>query len=131
MSHARYLVLSALLTWVMLLTASLLRSRGWSLAGLRVAFGNRDDLDEPTPLAARADRAAKNMLENLLLFVAVSVAVAVRGTAAPATVALGGALFFYARLAYFFVYLAGIAYLRTAIWAIALGGVGVVGAAAF
>ncbi len=127
---SRYLVLSTVLTWVMLLTASLLRSRGWSLAGLRVAFGNRDDLAEATPLAARADRAAKNMLENLLLFVAVSAAVALKGAAAPAQLSLGGAVFFFARVAYFVVYLAGVRYLRTLIWAVGLVGVGIVGAAA-
>lgn len=113
MTDLRYLALSAVLTWVMLIVASLLRSRSWTPAGAKVAFGNRDDLPEPTPLASRADRAARNMLEGLLLFTALVAAVRLRGEPAPASAA---ALFFWARLVYFGVYLAGITYVRTAVW---------------
>ncbi|HEV3194354.1 MAG TPA: hypothetical protein VGY54_27835, partial [Polyangiaceae bacterium] len=65
MSDLHYLVLSAILACVMLLTASVLRSHGWTPRGIHVMLGNRDDLPEPTPVAARADRAARNMVENL------------------------------------------------------------------
>lgn len=113
MTDLRYLALSAVLTWVMLIVASMLRSRSWTPAGAKVAFGNRDDVPEPSPLAARAERAARNMLEGLLLFTALVAAVRLGGKPAPASAA---ALFFWARLVYFPVYLAGIAYVRTAVW---------------
>jgi uncharacterized MAPEG superfamily protein len=116
-----YLAYSAVLTWVMLLAASLIRARGWTPSGFLLAAGNRDNLPDATPLAARADRAAKNMLENLVLF-AVVVLVARLGGVAPADVATGAAVFFWARLAYFFVYLAGIPFLRTAVWAVSITG---------
>src|SRR3954470_21093352 len=117
MSDLQLLALSALLTWIMLLTASLLRTGGYTVHGMLVAFGNRDDVGVPSPLAARADRAAKNMLENLALFTALLVA-AHLGGAPPAKLALGAQIFFWARVAFFPVYLAGVRYLRTAVWGV-------------
>lgn len=123
------LVFSALLTWIMLLTASLLRLRGWTLAGMITGLGNRDAVPQPSLLAARADRAAKNMLEGFLLFV--GVVVAARYAGAPSDqLALGSTLFFWARVAYFVVYLAGVAYLRTAVWAVGVVGLFTIGRAA-
>jgi uncharacterized MAPEG superfamily protein len=69
------------------------------------------------------------MLENLLLFTAALVAARLSG-AEPARLALGAHIFFWARLAYFPVYLAGVRYLRTAIWAVGVVGIGVITAAA-
>jgi uncharacterized MAPEG superfamily protein len=116
-----YLVCSALLTWVMLLTASLLRARMWTPAGFKAALGNRDDMPEPTPIAGRADRAAKNMVENMVLFTALLAAVRLSGVPGEALVA-GASVFFWARVAYFAVYLAGIAVLRTLVWAVSIIG---------
>jgi uncharacterized MAPEG superfamily protein len=115
----RLLAYCAILTYLMIITASMLRSKG----SLSLAFGNRGDMPEPTPMAARADRAAKNMLENMVLFVAV--AVATIGAADHDRVTLGARLFFWARLAYFPVYVFGITYLRTALWAVGIAGMGV------
>lgn len=111
-----YLAYAVVLTWVMLMTASFLRNRMWTPQGLSWGLGNRDDLPEPTPIASRADRAAKNMLENLLLF-AVVVVVARLGGVPSEKIEPGAALFFWARLAYFAIYLAGIKLLRTVVWA--------------
>jgi len=122
------LVAATLLTWLMLMVASLVRARGWTSDGMRVALGNRDDLPPPTPLAGRADRAAKNMLENLVLFVAVLAAARLAHGPSDRLV-LGARIFLGARLGYAVAYLAGVRYLRTALWAIALVGVGIVGAA--
>ena len=116
-----YLAASAILTFVMLLVASLTRARAWTPAGMAVAFGNRDNLPPATPLSGRADRAAKNMLEGLLLFATVMLAAQIAGVVGP-RVATGAQLFFWARLVYFPVYLAGIAYLRTAVWAVSIVG---------
>src|SRR5436190_7745508 len=70
MSDMQILVWSAVLTFLMLGLASFFRNRAWNAQGFGRALGNRDDLPEPTPVAGRADRAAKNMLENLALFTA-------------------------------------------------------------
>lgn len=129
LTDVQALIFSALLTWVMLLTASFLRNRGWTPVGMKIGLGNRDAVPEPTPLAARADRAARNMLESMPLFICV--VVAARYAGAPADqLTLGATLFFWARLAYFGVYLAGIAYLRTAVWAVAVVGLFIIAWAA-
>jgi uncharacterized MAPEG superfamily protein len=115
MTAATALCWSALLTWLMLVTASFLRARAWSSVGLRIALGNRDDLPPPTGLAGRADRAARNMLENLALLVALVAAVYFAGKSGRMADA-GATIFFWSRLLYWPCYLAGIVYLRTIIW---------------
>src|SRR5271165_7033843 len=95
-----FVAYSAALTWLMLLAASLIRARAWTPRGLALAFGNRADLPEPSPLAGRADRAAKNMLENLVVFVALVFAARAGGVEA-ARVAPGATIFFWARVVYF------------------------------
>ncbi len=123
MSEAKILVWSAILTFVMLLVASALRAQVWTPAGMVIAFGNRDNLPPETPLAGRAHRAAINMIEAMVIFTAIFVAVHFAGKTSAQT-QLGATLFFWARVAYWPCYLAGIAYLRTAVW-----GVGVIGLA--
>jgi uncharacterized MAPEG superfamily protein len=121
MSDTQVLVWSAVLTWLMLMVASLLRSKGWTGPGMQVAFGNRDDVPTPSPLAGRANRAAMNMLENLAIFTALVAALHFSGKAS-AQAQLGANIFFWARLAYWPCYLAGIVYLRTAIWLVSIVG---------
>ena len=121
----RLLAYSTLLAWVMLIVASMMRVRGWTPAGLQVSFGNRADVSEPSPAAARADRAARNMLENLLLFTALVLTAHAAGVA-DSRVELGARIFFWARVAYWPVYLVGIPYVRTAIWGVSLVGLGLI-----
>lgn len=123
MTDTHYVLASTVLTWLMLLAAPTIRNREWTREGLRVGFGNRDALPEPTPLSGRADRAAKNMLENMVLFLGAFVA----AHAAGKSEVTGAAIFFFARLAYWLVYLAGIPYVRTLLWAAGLVGVAMVG----
>ena len=118
----RLLAYAAILAWLQVMTASGLRSRG----DLAIAFGNRADLSEPTPIAGRAERAARNMLENLVLCTAVLLAAQGAGVGDSDRVVLGARLFFWARVAYFPVYLAGITYLRTALWAVGVVGMGLI-----
>ena len=122
------LTLSAILAWLTLMTASYVRNRGWTHAGRRCALGNRDDVPEPTPLAGRADRAARNTLENLVLFTALLAAVHFAGKAG-ARSELGANLFFWGRLAYWPIYLAGIIYARTVAWAVSIVGLAMVASA--
>jgi uncharacterized MAPEG superfamily protein len=121
MTDLHYLVLSAALTWLMVMTASSLRTRLWTPAGMRLAFGNRERMPEPSPLAARADRAARNMLENFPLFLAVLLAAHLAHAPAE-TLRLGAAIFFWARLVYFVVYVAGVPYVRSVVWGVSLVG---------
>jgi uncharacterized MAPEG superfamily protein len=117
----RFLIYSAVLSWVMVLTASAFRVRGWTMGGVLLAFGNRDNLPEATLIAGRAERAARNMLENMVLFIALLV-VAHAGGVTDSRVATGAQLFFWARLVYFPVYLAGVRYVRSAVWLVGLIG---------
>jgi uncharacterized MAPEG superfamily protein len=114
-------VYMALLTWLSLLVASLIRARGWTPAGMKIAMGNRDNLPEATPFAGRAERTARNTLENFVLFAVLAlVAEAARNTS-PMVLA-GAELFFWARIGYIAVYYAGITYLRTAVWLVSIIG---------
>lgn len=112
------------LTWLALLGASLALTRGWTLTGMRLAFGNRDDLPPASPLAGRAERAARNTLENFVLFAVLALVALAAGAGASPRVLAGAELFFWSRLVYLAVYWAGIRYLRTAVWAVGVGGLG-------
>jgi uncharacterized MAPEG superfamily protein len=125
-NDVHYVLASAGLTWLMIMTSASLRLKEWTPAGVKLGFGNRENVPEPTPVAARADRAAKNMLENMVLFVAVFAA----ARAAGKSEVTGAAIFFFARLGYWLVYLAGIPYVRTLLWLVALGGVAMIALAA-
>jgi uncharacterized MAPEG superfamily protein len=116
-----FLTLAALLNWMMIVVAALWRVGAFSPAGLDRAFGNRSHVPEPAPAAARADRAAKNMTENMILFVVVLAASRLGGADAQALTP-GAAIFFWARLAYWPVYIIGIPYLCTVVWATSLCG---------
>ncbi|WP_374382259.1 MAPEG family protein [Dongia sp.] len=90
--------------------------------GLATLAGNRDDMPAVTGLAGRAQRAHRNMLENLPLFAALVLIVQMTGHNSPTT-ALGAQMFIWGRLAYAAIYLAGIPWLRTASWAVSLVGI--------
>ena len=89
--------------------------------GLPKLAGNRDDLPLIEDWAGRAQRAHMNMLQNLVLFAALVLTAHVAGRANAMT-ALGAQLFFWARLAYAAIYLAGIPWLRTGAWTVSVIG---------
>jgi uncharacterized MAPEG superfamily protein len=89
--------------------------------GLPTLVGNREGLAPFTGWAGRAQRAHRNMLENLLLFAAL-VLVAVAAQKTNSTTLAGAQVFFWARVAYAFVYLIGIPWLRTAVWTVSVIG---------
>jgi uncharacterized MAPEG superfamily protein len=111
----------AILTWLTLLAASLIRAKGWTSAGTMIGLGNRDNLPEATPLAGRAARTAQNTLENFVLFAAIALVACAAGVASP-RVAMGAEIFFWARVLYVPVYYAGIIYLRTTVWLVSIIG---------
>ncbi|RZJ05662.1 MAG: hypothetical protein EOP39_19895 [Rubrivivax sp.] len=111
-------------TWVTVMVASLIRARGWTPAGLMIAFGNRDNLPEASPFAGRSGRAAANTFENLVFFAALALAAHAAGAGANERVLLGAQVFFWARVIYVPVYYAGIPFLRTGVWAVSIVGLG-------
>jgi uncharacterized MAPEG superfamily protein len=128
LTDAQSLVFSALLALAMLLVASLWRARAWTPDGMKVAFGNRERMPEGSPAAARADRAARNMIESLALFAAMMLAARLGGADHDGSrVTLGANVFFWSRVAYWPVYVAGIAYVRTLLWSVAVLGLAMVG----
>ena len=90
--------------------------------GLKWNAGNRDGQPQPlTGIAARAARANANFLETFAFFAAAVLALSVVGRSSAHT-ALGAQVYFWARVIYLPVYLVGIPYLRTAVWAASLWG---------
>jgi len=116
----RMLAWSVLLGLAYVLIAAGLMTRQ---RGLKWNTGNRDG--DPAPLtgvAARAARASANFLETFGFFAAAALAVAATHRDTPQA-AFGAQLYFWARLVYLPIYLAGIPYLRTAVWAVSLWGI--------
>ena len=117
-----------LLVWAVVLTfvQMLIAVTGATLqVGLPTLAGNREGLAPCTGWAGRAARAHHNMLENLVLFAALVLAAVLAGRTNGTTL-LGAQLFFWARLVYAVVYLAGIPYLRTALWLVSVIGLALI-----
>ena len=99
--------------------------------GLTWATGARDEVKPPlSGIGGRFDRARANFVETFPLFLAVILAAHLLQRHDGTTV-LGAQLYFWARLAYVPVYVAGIPYLRTLIWAVSIVGIVLVLAALF
>src|SRR5262249_57631554 len=96
-------------------------ARTTTRGGTAWAFGNREGDFAFPAWAGRAERAHRNLIENLAPF-AILVLVAHLTGKANATTALGAELFFLGRLLHAILYIAGIIYLRTA--AFILGTIG-------
>lgn len=89
---------------------------------LPLLVGNREAMPALTGWAGRAQRAHLNMLESLVVFAIAVLVAEMAGRTNPMT-ALGAALFFWGRLAYALVYLAGVPWLRTLLWAVSVAGI--------
>jgi uncharacterized MAPEG superfamily protein len=98
-----------------------LPSRVTTPGGVAWGMGNREEPFTFPDWANRAQRAHANLVENLAPF-AILVLVSHVAGKANATTALGAQLFFWSRVAYAAVYTAGITYLRTALFGLALVG---------
>jgi uncharacterized MAPEG superfamily protein len=106
------------LLWAVALTAlqMLVAVSGATLqVGLPMLASNRNGMPALTGWPRRAERAHHNMLESLVLFAALVLIAVVTNKTNSATL-LGAQLFFWARLAYALVFIAGIAWLRTLVW---------------
>ena len=118
----KYLLLSTILCFVQMLVAATGANQA---VGLPTLAGNREGLPELKGWAGRAKRAHLNMVENLVLFAALVLIAAAAGKANAMT-AMGAMIFFWARLAYAVIYVAGIAWLRTAAWFVAVIGMALI-----
>ena len=93
--------------------------------GLPMLAGNREGMPEIRGWGGRAARAHRNMIENLVLFAALVLAAAAAGKTNDTTL-LGAQIFVWARLAYALVYVAGIPWLRTGVWAVSVVGLAMI-----
>ena len=112
------LVWSVVLTVVQMLVAA---QAAFNKVGLMTLVGNREGLPEITGWGGRASRAHWNMLENLVLFASLVLVAVVAGKTNDMTL-LGAQIFFWARLAYAVIYIAGIIWVRTLAWLVSMAG---------
>mgnify|MGYP001600901728 CR=1 FL=1 len=113
-----------MLVWSVALTIAqmLIAALGAQLnVGLAPLAGNREHMPAIEGWAGRAVRAHRNMLENIVLFAALVLVAQVAGKT-NATTALGAQVFFWARLVYAGVYIAGVPWLRTGVWGVSMVG---------
>ncbi len=118
----KYLLLSTLLCFAQVLVAA---AGANTQVGLPTLAGNREGLPEFKGWTGRAIRAHRNMIENLVLFAALVLIAAAAGKANAMT-AMGAMIFFWARVAYAVIYVAGIAWLRTLAWFVSVIGMALI-----
>lgn len=117
-----------LLVWATLLTVvqAVIAVQGAMMqVGLPALAGNREGLPEIKGWGGRAARAHRNMIENLVLFAALVLAAVAAGKTNDMTL-LGAQIFLYARVAYALVYLVGLPWLRTGVWAVSVAGLAMI-----
>jgi uncharacterized MAPEG superfamily protein len=114
----KMLVWSVVLTFAEVLVAVLAAQ---AQVGLGTLAGNRDGTLTLGGFAGRAQRAHRNMLESLPLFIVLILVAQIAGKT-NATTLLGAELFFWGRLVHWLIYLAGIPWLRTLAWLVSVIG---------
>ena len=112
------LIWTAALTILQMLVSTL---GSISQIGLTTLAGNRDNLTETTGWASRAQRAHRNMLESIAVFAILVMSAHHLNISNDMTV-LGAQLFFWGRVAFSIIYIAGIPWVRTAAWGVSLVG---------
>ncbi len=117
-----------LLVWAVVLTLvqAVVAVQGAMMqVGLATLAGNREGMPEIAGWGGRAARAHRNMLENLVLFAALVLVAVAAGRTNDMTL-LGAQIFFWARVAYAFVYVAGVPWLRTGVWGVSVVGLALI-----
>jgi uncharacterized MAPEG superfamily protein len=84
---------------------------------LKENLGNRDHMRPLTVVGQRAKRALENMHEALPVFLALALLNMIAGTAGASAIT-GATVFLIARILYVGTYVAGIAVVRTLLWAV-------------
>ena len=114
-------------TLVTVVVGAAIRNQEWTREGRDIGLGNRDNLNEATPMGGRAERAARNSIEAAVFFVPLALIANAAGL--EAEVMLGAQIAFWARIAYVPIYIAGVKYLRSLIWIVGVVGYGMMVAA--
>lgn len=114
-------------TLITVVVGAAIRNQEWTREGRDIGLGNRDNLNEATPMGGRAERAAKNSIEAAVFFVPLALIAHAAGL--DAEVMLGAQIAFWARIAYVPIYIAGIKYLRSLVWIVGVVGYGMMVAA--
>ena len=114
-------------TLITVVVGAAIRNQEWTREGRDIGLGNRDNLNEATPMGGRAERAAKNSIEAAAFFVPLALIAHAAGL--DAEVMLGAQIAFWARIAYVPIYIAGIKYLRSLVWIVGVVGYGMMVAA--
>ena len=109
-------------TLLIVVVGAAIRNQEWTKEGRDIGLGNRDNLQEATPMGGRAERAAKNSIEAAVFFVPLALVANAAGM--DAEVMLGAQIAFWARIAYVPIYIAGIKYLRSLVWIVGVVGYG-------
>ena len=109
-------------TLITVVVGAAIRNQEWTREGRDIGLGNRDNLNEATPMGGRAERAAKNSIEAAVFFVPLALIANAAGL--DAEVSLGAQIAFWARIAYVPIYIAGIKYLRSLVWIVGVVGYG-------
>lgn len=99
--------------------------------GPKAYMGPRDSLPEPTKYYGRMQKAATNFGENLPVFLALAVLSLIVEGADMAEAVLGAKIFVLARVAYIAVYVAGVPYVRSVVFASGLVGLTLMSLALF
>ena len=114
-------------TLIAVVVGAAVRNQEWTKEGRDIGLGNRDNLNEETPMGGRAERAARNSIEAAVFFVPLALVANAAGL--DAEVLQGAKIAFWARIAYVPIYIAGIKYLRSLVWIIGVIGYGMMVAA--
>ena len=114
-------------TLIAVVVGAAIRNQEWTKEGREIGLGNRDNLNEATPMGGRAERAARNSIEAAVFFVPLALVANAAGL--DAEVLQGAKIAFWARIAYVPIYIAGIKYLRSLVWIIGVIGYGMMVAA--
>tara|TARA_B100001248_G_C27240515_1_gene389129 strand:+ start:343 stop:735 length:393 start_codon:yes stop_codon:yes gene_type:complete len=114
-------------TLITVVVGAAIRNQEWTREGRDIGLGNRDNLNDATPMGGRAERAAKNSVEAAVFFVPLALIANAAGL--DAEVLLGAQIAFWARIAYVPIYIAGIKYLRSLVWIVGVVGYGMMVAA--
>ena len=115
----------AVINWALIVAAALIKSKAWKPSGMLATMGNRETEVDCHGFPARTERAARNMLENMVLFTALALVASVGGVADP-HVELGARVFYWARLAYIPIYMIGVPVVRTGVWTVSCIGMGMI-----
>ncbi len=106
---------AAAIAGVLLLLTLIQGTRNVLVLGLPTAAGNQHDIAPWTGANDRLNRAIRNLIEAVAIFVPLAVAVEVMGLT-NSTTALGAEIFLISRIIHAVVYVVGVPWVRTSAW---------------